>query len=93
MIGGSTMAEIEKTEAKAQEKKTEDKPAKKDKPSIGARIGKFFREYKAEMKKVDEAMRAAGIHEKTAQRARVRAKVETKVKTIDGIRYLVEIAQ
>ncbi len=48
---------------------------------------------KAEMKKLDEAMRAAGIHEKTAQRARVRAKVETKVKTIDGIRYLVEIAQ
>ncbi len=46
------MAEIEKNEAKVQEAKAEKKPAKKDKPSFGARIGKFFREYKAEMKKV-----------------------------------------
>ncbi len=46
------MAEIEKTEAKVQEAKAGKKPAKKDKPSLGARIGKFFREYKAEMKKV-----------------------------------------
>ncbi|MBQ8552279.1 MAG: preprotein translocase subunit SecE [Clostridia bacterium] len=46
------MAEIEKTEAKAQGKKTENKPVKKDKPSIGARISKFFREYKAELNKV-----------------------------------------
>ena len=46
------MAEIEKTEAKAQEAKNDKKPAKKDKPSLAARIGKFFREYKAELKKV-----------------------------------------
>ena len=45
------MAEIEKTEAAVSEKKTEKKP-KKDKPSVFARIGKFFREYKAELKKV-----------------------------------------
>lgn len=44
------MAEIEKTEAAA-EKKAEKKPAK-DKPSIFARIAKFFREYRAELKKV-----------------------------------------
>ncbi len=46
------MAEIEKTEAKAQEAKADKKPVKKDKPSIAARIKKFFREYKAELKKV-----------------------------------------
>ena len=46
------MAEIEKTEAKAQEAKADKKPAKKDKPSLAARIKKFFREYKAEIKKV-----------------------------------------
>ncbi len=44
------MAEIEKTEAAA-EKKTEKKPVK-DKPSIFARIAKFFRDYRAELKKV-----------------------------------------
>ena len=48
---------------------------------------------KAELSKVDEAMKAAGIHDKTAQRARSRANVEPKAKTIDGIRYLVEIGQ
>ncbi len=46
------MAEIEKTQAKAKEAKTEKKPVKKDKPSVGARMSKFFREYKAELKKV-----------------------------------------
>ena len=46
------MAEIEKTEAKAAEKKSEKKPAKDKKPSIFARMAKFFREYKAELKKV-----------------------------------------
>ena len=46
------MAEIEKTEAKVQEKKAAKKPAKDKKPSLFARIGKFFREYKAELKKV-----------------------------------------
>ena len=51
------MAEIEKTEVKAQEKKTEKKPAKDKKPSLLSRIGKFFREYKAELKKVTWASR------------------------------------
>ena len=46
------MAEIEKTEAKVQEKKAAKKPAKDKKPSLFARIGQFFREYKAELKKV-----------------------------------------
>lgn len=44
------MAEIEKTEATPQ-KKSEKKP-KKDKPSVFARIAKFFRDYKAELTKV-----------------------------------------
>ena len=49
------MAEIEKTTAPA-EKKAEKKPANK-KPSAGSRIVKFFREYKAELKKVTWASR------------------------------------
>ena len=51
------MADIEKTEKteKAVEAKSDKKPAEKaekKKPSLGARIGKFFREYKSELKKV-----------------------------------------
>lgn len=46
------MAEIEKTEVKAQEKKADKKPAKEKKPSLFSRMAKFFREYKAELKKV-----------------------------------------
>ncbi len=46
------MAEIEKTEAKTAEKKAAKKPAKEKKPSIFARMAKFFREYRAELKKV-----------------------------------------
>ena len=49
------MAEIEKTTAAA-EKKAEKKPADK-KPSLGSRIAKFFRDYKAELKKVTWASR------------------------------------
>ncbi len=44
------MAEIEKSKA-ASETKSDKKPAK-SKPSFFARIAKFFREYKAELKKV-----------------------------------------
>ena len=51
------MAEIEKKAAAAQEKKAEKKPAKDKKPSIFSRIAKFFREYKAELKKVTWASR------------------------------------
>ncbi len=40
------MAEIEKSKAVAEKK------PKKDKPSVFARMGKFFKEYKAELGKV-----------------------------------------
>lgn len=51
------MADIEKTEETAVENsdKADKKPAEKTekkKPSLGQRIGKFFREYKSELKKV-----------------------------------------
>ncbi len=51
------MADIEKTEKTAETApaKTDKKPvekAEKKKPSIFARMGKFFREYKSELKKV-----------------------------------------
>ena len=51
------MADIEKTEETAVEKsdKADKKPAdktEKKKPSLVQRIGKFFREYKSELKKV-----------------------------------------
>ncbi len=49
------MADNEKNTAPA-EKKAEKKPAK-DKPGIGSRIAKFFRDYKAELKKVTWASR------------------------------------
>lgn len=50
------MADIEKKEG-APEKKSANSadkpaPAKKNKPSLKERIGKFFREYKSELKKV-----------------------------------------
>ncbi len=50
------MADIEKIEkteeaAAKSEKKSAEK-AEKKKPSLGSRIGKFFREYKSELKKV-----------------------------------------
>lgn len=50
------MAENEKTVAAATEKKPE-KKQKKDKPSFFARMGKFFRDYKAELGKVTWASR------------------------------------
>ena len=52
------MAENEKKavatedEAKAVSQKEEKKPAKKDKVSLGQKLGKFFREFKSEMKKI-----------------------------------------
>ena len=54
------MADIEKTEktevtaatAPAKTEKKAVEKAEKKKPSLGARIGKFFREYKSELKKV-----------------------------------------
>lgn len=51
------MADIEKTEkteetAVAKSDKKSAEKAEKKKPSLGARIGKFFREYKSELKKV-----------------------------------------
>ena len=49
------MAEIEKNAVPA-EKKADKKPANK-KPSIFSRIAKFFREYRAELKKVTWASR------------------------------------
>ncbi|MBE6611357.1 MAG: preprotein translocase subunit SecE [Ruminococcaceae bacterium] len=51
------MAENEKLEAKTAEKK----PAKKDKPSLGSKIGKFWREYRSELKKVVWATRESTI--------------------------------
>ena len=53
------MAENEKIEATTSEepKKAEKKPAKKDKPSFGERVKKFWREYKSELKKVVWATR------------------------------------
>jgi len=52
------MAENEKNVAVSEESKPEKKQEKKNKkPSIFARMGKFFREYKAEMKKVTWASR------------------------------------
>lgn len=49
------MADIEKIEKVEDTAKTDKKAAEKaekKKPSLGSRIGKFFREYKSELKKV-----------------------------------------
>ncbi len=43
------MAEEKKVSAPKADKQ---KPAKKDKPGLGKRIGKFFRDYKSELKKI-----------------------------------------
>ena len=45
------MAENKTTETAVAEKKTDKKP-KTDKPSLFARIGKFFKDFKSERKKV-----------------------------------------
>jgi len=53
------MAEEKKVSATKADKQ---KPAKKDKPSLPQRIGKFFRDYKSELKKIVWASPKQTLH-------------------------------